>query len=42
MSNFYFLEKWPNLKKLAQQAEMYLPTDANTTMLKTRILGRTT
>ena len=39
MSNFYFLEKWPNLKKIAQQAEVYLPTDANATMLKTRILG---
>lgn len=39
MSNFDFLEKWPNLKKLGVQAEKYILTDANATMLKTRILG---
>ncbi|MGL5641013.1 MAG: type I restriction endonuclease, partial [Paraclostridium sp.] len=39
MSNFDFLDKWPNLKKLGVQAEKYILTDANATMLKTRILG---
>ena len=39
MSNFNFLEKWPNLKKLGEQAERYILTDPNATMLKTRMLG---
>ena len=39
MSNFYFLDRWPNLKKLGMQAENYITTDSNASMLKTRILG---
>ncbi len=39
MSNFYFLDRWPNLKKLGTQAENYITTDPNASMLKTRILG---
>ncbi|MEG2868188.1 MAG: DEAD/DEAH box helicase family protein [Terrisporobacter sp.] len=39
MSNFYFLDRWPNLKKLGMQAEQYILTDPNATMLKTRMLG---
>ena len=39
MSNFYFLDKWPNLKKLGIQAERYIVSDSNASMLKTRILG---
>ena len=39
MSNFYFLDRWPNLKKLGMQAENYIITDSNASMLKTRILG---
>lgn len=38
MSNFYFLDRWPNLKKLGIQAEKYRVTDPNASMLKTRIL----
>lgn len=39
MSNFYFLDKWTNLKKLGTQAETYILTDPNASMLKIRILG---
>lgn len=39
MSNFYFLDRWSNLKKLGMQAETYIVTDPNASMLKTRILG---
>lgn len=39
MSNFYFLDRWPNLKKLGMQAENYIIIDPNASMLKTRILG---
>lgn len=39
MSNFYFLDRWSNLKKLGMQAEKYIITDPNASMLKTRILG---
>lgn len=39
MSNFYFLDRWSNLKKLGVQAEKYITTDSNASMLKTRILG---
>lgn len=39
MSNFYFLDRWSNLKKLGMQAEAYIVTDPNASMLKTRILG---
>lgn len=40
MSNFDFLnKKWPRLAKLGTQAENYLHTDSNASMLKMRMFG---
>ncbi|CDI50596.1 hypothetical protein [Clostridium tetani] len=40
MSNFTFLnKKWPILAKLGTQAESYLHTDNNASMLKMRMFG---
>lgn len=40
MSNFTFLKKkWTTLEKLGTQAESYLYTDDNATMLKMRMFG---
>lgn len=40
MSNFAFLDKkWPTLAKLGTQAENYLNTDSNASMLKMRMFG---
>lgn len=40
MSNFTFLnDKWPTLAKLGTQAESYLHTDNNASMLKMRMFG---
>ncbi|MGH4049959.1 MAG: DEAD/DEAH box helicase family protein [Clostridium sp.] len=40
MSNFYYLsKKWPILAKLGVQAERYLHTDNNASMLKMRMFG---
>ena len=40
MSNFEFLnKKWPTLAKLGVQAENYLHTDSNASMLKMRMFG---
>ncbi|WP_102401255.1 DEAD/DEAH box helicase family protein [Haloimpatiens massiliensis] len=43
MSNFTFLKKkWPTLAKLGTQAEKYLHTDSNASMLKMRMFGEQT
>lgn len=40
MSNFKFLnKKWPSLAKLGEQAENYIHTDNNASMLKMRMFG---
>ena len=40
MSNFDFLnKKWPLLSKLGTQAESYIHTDSNASMLKMRMFG---
>ncbi|HBJ2623660.1 DUF4145 domain-containing protein [Clostridium botulinum] len=40
MSNFTFLnKKWPNIAKLGNQAEKYLHSDSNASMLKMRMFG---
>lgn len=40
MSNFTFLnKKWPNIAKLGNQAERYLHSDSNASLLKMRMFG---